>query len=343
MLTVIFGAGASYDSNPSRQPRRSGVATAAEAYRPPLADELFSDREVFAETIASFERFHPIIPRLRHTEGRTVENVMQELQAEAGEDPERYRQLAAVRYYLQCMLWECTRHWKSQAKGISNYKSLLDQIRHRRKLDEIVCLATFNYDTLLEDAMPGIGLTIGGFPDYIGGHAHYKVIKLHGSVNWARQIETPIEYQNQNAWQAAYTHIERADQLKLTNTFVRLDSMPCGPGLFPAVAIPIEVKSHFECPQEHLDFLCEHLKRTDRLLLIGWRATEAHFLELLAKHLPGHVRALIVAGSEMEAINIGRTLESRLKTGLISITFEAMPGGFSDLIIKNRSEIILHL
>src|SRR2546421_10129023 len=213
MLTVIFGAGASYDSNPSRKPV---AVTAAEAYRPPLADQLFGDRKLFAEAIAKFERFHAIIPRLRHTEGRTVENVMQELQAEASEDPERHRQLAAVRYYLQYMLWECTRHWKDQAKGISNYKRLLDQIRHRRKDHEIVYLATFNYDTLLEDAMPGIGLTIGGFPDYIGGHAHYKVIKLHGSVNWARQIETPIEYQNQNAWQAAYTHIERADQLKLT-------------------------------------------------------------------------------------------------------------------------------
>jgi hypothetical protein len=341
MLTVIFGAGASYDSNPSRQPRRAGVVTAAEAYRPPLADELFGDRELFGDAIARFERIHPIVPRLRHAEGRTVESVMQELQAEGNDDPERQRQLAAVRYYLQYVLWECTRHWKDHAKGISNYKSLLDQIRHRRKADEVVCLATFNYDTLLEDAMPGIGLTIGGLADYVGGHPHYKVIKVHGSVNWARQIETSIAYQSENAWQAAYTHIERADQLELTNTFVRVDSFPCGRGLFPAVAIPVEVKSHFECPQEHLDFLCEHLKRTDRLLLVGWRATEAHFLDLLAAHLPGHVRALVVAGSEREAINIGRGLESRLKTGLISITCEAASGGFSDLIVKNRVEIIL--
>jgi hypothetical protein len=338
MLTVIFGAGASYDSNPSWRP---GGVPAAEAYRPPLADQLFGDRELFAEAIARFERFHPIIPRLRHTEGRTVENVMQELQAEAGEDPERHRQLAAVRYYLQFMLWECTRRWRDQAKGISNYKSLLDQIRHRRKADDVVCLATFNYDTLLEDAMPGIGLTIGGLADYVGGHPHYKIIKVHGSVNWARQVETSIVYQNENAWQAAYAHIERADQLKLSSAFVHVDSFPCGRGLFPAVAIPVEVKSHFECPQEHLDFLCKHLERTDRLLLIGWRATEAHFLDLLAKHLPGHVRALIVAGSEREAINIGRGLESRLKMGQISIRCEAASGGFSDLIVKNSSGMIL--
>jgi hypothetical protein len=110
----------------------------------------------------------------------------------------------------------------------------------------------------------------------------------------------------------------------------------------PPVAIPVEIKSHFECPREHLDFFCEHLKKTDRLLLIGWRATETHFLDLLAEHLPGHVRALIVVGSETEAVNIGRTLESRLKTGKIELTFEVFPGGFSSLIVKNGSEIILH-
>jgi len=121
-----------------------------------------------------------------------------------------------------------------------------------------------------------------------------------------------------------------------------MDYCPCGAGLFPAVAIPVEIKSHFECPHEHLEFLCEHLMRTDRLLLIGWRATEAHFLDLLAKHLPGHVRALIVAGNEMEAVNIGRTLESQLKTGHIALTFEVFRGGFSELIVKNGSEIILH-
>jgi len=36
----------------------------------------------------------------------------------------------------------------------------------------------------------------------------------------------------------------------------------------------------------------------------------------------------------MEAVNIGRTLESQLKTGHIALTFEVFPGGFSDLIVN---------
>lgn len=185
MLTVIFGAGASYDSNPSRQPN---VVPAVEAYRPPLANDLFADRVLFADSIASFQKLHPIIPRLRHIGGKTVESVLQGLLNEANDDPERHRQLAAVRYYLHTMLWDCEAQWRAEAKGISNYKSLLDQIRHARKDDE-VCLATFNYDTLLEDALPGIGLTLQAMSDYVAGHPHFKVVKLHGSINWAHQVE----------------------------------------------------------------------------------------------------------------------------------------------------------
>jgi hypothetical protein len=343
MLTVIFGAGASYDSNPSRQ---LNVVPTAEAYRPPLANDLFGDRVLFAESIARFERLHPIIPRLRNIGRKTVESVLQELQNEANDDPERLRQLAAVRYYLHTMLWDCEARWRAEAKGISNYKSLLDQIRHRRKGREIICLATFNYDTLLEDALPGLGLTLQAMSDYVAGHPHYRVVKLHGSINWAHPVEGAIEYRNPGAaWQVVEAHIERIKELRIANTFVRVASHPCGVqdgvGLFPAIAIPLEAKGSFECPQEHLKFLCEHLARTDRLLLIGWRATEAHFLDLLGKHLPGRVRALIVAGNEAEAVNIGRRLESKLKESLIELSFERAPGGFSDLIINNRGQAIL--
>jgi hypothetical protein len=42
--------------------------------------------------------------------------------------PRGRQQLAAVQYYLQRISWECTRKWKSTAKGVSNYKALLDHI-----------------------------------------------------------------------------------------------------------------------------------------------------------------------------------------------------------------------
>ena len=127
MLMVVFGAGASYDSVPSRPPIPFPGAQLLD--RPPLANELFADRPRFVEAIRSFPKCQPVIPYLRHLpRDGSVEQVLEGLQAEAEEYPERHRQLAAVRFYLHFMLWECERYWNDVASGVTNYKTLLDQL-----------------------------------------------------------------------------------------------------------------------------------------------------------------------------------------------------------------------
>src|SRR5438874_2162716 len=124
MLMVIFGAGASYDSNPSWHPG----GTNDHAARLPLANGLFSIR--FADERRQFERMLPIVPFLETTpSGMTIEQRLEELQADAERDPERHRQLAAVRFYLHSMIWGCEQRWLDELRGVSNYKTLLDEIR----------------------------------------------------------------------------------------------------------------------------------------------------------------------------------------------------------------------
>jgi hypothetical protein len=55
MLLVIFGAGASYDSIPTYPPGTHIPTgdTLNKFHRPPLANELFENRPVFAEAITS--------------------------------------------------------------------------------------------------------------------------------------------------------------------------------------------------------------------------------------------------------------------------------------------------
>jgi hypothetical protein len=129
MLLVIFGAGASYDSIPSRPPDHFvGLES-----RPPLADELFADRPFFVGAMKDFPKCQPIIPYLQQRKpNQTVEHVLEGLQVESIKRPERARQLAAVKWYLHFMLWECERQWDEVAKGITNYKTLLDQIEQCR-------------------------------------------------------------------------------------------------------------------------------------------------------------------------------------------------------------------
>src|SRR3989337_761360 len=127
MLMVVFGAGASYDSVPSRDPKSWPKERLPD--RPPLANELFDDRPLFVDAMSRFPRCQAIIPYLRHrSEDVSVEAVLEKLQAEGEEYPERYRQLAAIRFYLHFVLWECERRWNDVAKGVTNYKTLLDQI-----------------------------------------------------------------------------------------------------------------------------------------------------------------------------------------------------------------------
>ena len=49
--------------------------------------------------------------------------------------------------------------------------------------------------------------------------------------------------------------------------------------IFPALAIPVEGKDEFSCPKRHVERLRNLLAGASRIMTIGWRATEAHFLE----------------------------------------------------------------
>ena len=302
MLTVIFGAGASYDSVPARPPGHTSP------YRPPLANELFGDRELFALHISRLERLQPIIPWLRHIHGRNVESVLREFEDQADSYPERRSQIMAVRYYLECMLSECEQKWEQESKGVTNYKSLLDEIARFRRADDNVCLITFDYDTLLDHALEAIRGPIGTLADYVSDHSPYKLFKLHGSTTWARTVE-PLIYRDRNAMAVARQHIELATTLRVSDSFVINHEHPCGAipdgvGLVPAIAVPVEKKSTFECPKSHLAILEKMLPETDRLLLVGWRGTEDHFLKLLENRLRGNVSTYIIAEHEPEARNV---------------------------------------
>jgi hypothetical protein len=339
MLMVVFGAGASYDSVPSLRP---GLEP-PEPCRPPLADQLFEGRADFKTARARFEKCLPVIPYLQGP-GVAVERVLERLQAEAEEYSERYRQLAAIRYYLHYVLWELERGWNGVAQGVTNYKTLLDQIQRWRKAGEQVCLATFNYDTMLEAALPTVGIRILDLNDYIASE-DYKIIKLHGSINWAREVQhvaTATKLQDLNAWQVAWELIDHAPDLVISQNYRIATGYPIGrmgtQALFPALAIPVETKRSFECPEEHLDALRQCVRKVSKLLIIGWRGMEDHFLRLLAENLPSGIPAVVVNGSAGEAKH---TLFRIGKAGIIVNSPPPMKVGFSEFVVQRIGDDFL--
>jgi hypothetical protein len=341
MLMVVFGAGASYDSAPSYPP--NGQHFFEDKDRMPLANELFDNRNEFIRALNRFPKCKPIVPYLRNLrDGITVERVLQRLQDEAAGYPEGRKQLASVRYYLQFMLRECEGRWDEKvAQGVTNQVTLLDQIERRREPNEQVCLVTFNYDTMLEAALRTVGVDIQSISDYVASD-RYKLIKLHGSVNWGRRVETPKPRPQDSAWDIAYRLINDVHHLKITRQYQLVDQHPIYDDadksvLFPALAIPVESKLDFECPEAHLEALRAAIPQVDKLLVVGWRAAETPFLQLLATNLQQPLHGLVVAGDKAAAMETANRLSEAGVVGL----YKHAEGGFTDFVVERQGDEFL--
>lgn len=350
MLLVICGAGASFDSVPAIPPPPPGKPT-PEEYRPPLARELFELRPMFIQTLAQYPECRAIIPFLRKPKGTTLEGELQRLQEEAESFPKIKSQLAAVRYYLQQMLFRCEHGWNQSSMGITNYRSLLHIIEQWRQVHgESVCFVTFNYDTLIEEALSEVDLRIKSISDYISGHSHYALIKLHGSVTWSREVVAPRDFRTDRGADAVRQElISRAADLRFGERYIY--HAPFATGIYsdptahppeikivyPAIAIPIERKIKFECPKEHIEVLCSRLPKVKRVLIIGWRGMEESFLALMKDHLQAPLEVMVVEATNESAKEVERQLnpliESRTAGGIQSVV-----GGFTQFI-ENRNVV----
>lgn len=336
MLMVIFGAGASFDSCATYRPfqalpRGSTLRQEdVENCRPPLARNLFDNRDIFVNTLEEFPQCKPIVPRLRDPVVQigkiSIEKRLEEVREEAKTYPGGRQELAAVRCYLQRAVFECEGKWRGVTKGVTNHLELLREIVRTNTNHEPVCLVTFNYDMLLEDALCGLGPEhgIGKMEDYTAYDHLFRLFKLHGSVNWGLEFDNPPEFSlNPGDWHTAKrVVVDQVWQLRKPEAYVfcevrKLLSRDNRP-VFPAIAIPLEDKSEFQCPNPMLDALRELLPKVSRIITIGWRASEAHFLKLLDTSLKPGVPIFVVAGNQEEANKIvdqiRQTMRSRPPT-----------------------------
>jgi SIR2-like domain len=358
MLMIIFGAGASYDSSPEFAPYYPGGGgyqnfgtpssspPSREQWRPPLANQLFHDLYgAFGEIVQKYRKLLPILPHLRRpSKGKTVEEELESWQSEASADAERKRQLFSVRYYLHDLLLKVTHEWLEKTSHVTNYVSLIDQIRHHNTGGEPVCLVTFNYDLLLDDALLSFGYDPRPFEHYFEAHSSLKLFRPHGSVNWSRFVDVPP-----NTRLTAQQLIEQADSLTLSEDYIVADATDPSIGfdrpIVPAIAIPVQTKTDdtFEWPKSHRDYLEELLPRVTKILLIGWQAREAHFMNMLQQHLPNHgrgVQHILVVGKDN---NDGKEVLHRFAADLGQSgysTNHAHPnGGFNQFVANQDGEV----
>jgi hypothetical protein len=281
--------------------------------RPPLARSLFDNRKIFVNTLDEFPQCKAIVPRLRDplvlAGAVSIEKRIEEIRDEARTYRRGGKELTALRCYLQRAIRRCEMVWMGITRGITNQLTLLREIERIYSGSRPTCLVTFNYDTLLETALELLGQEhkIQSMQAYASHGRLFRLFKLHGSVNWGLEFDGDLPPSLGLASPDFIGRFVVEDSPKLGDpelyvlsdalTLLSSDRRP----VFPAVAIPVEEKNDFQCPKPALDALKQLMPDVSKVITIGWRASEAHFLSLLDTHLKPGVPVFVVAATLQEA------------------------------------------
>jgi len=154
-----------------------------------------------------------------------------------------------------------------------------------------------------------------------------------------------LDIQNGNQMEAALKMINCAPEIKLSRDhlfkatgeppFAIVDRNAC----FPAIAIPVEKKDHFECPIEHVRFLQDFIPKVSKILVIGWKAAEMHFRRLL-EGLNGVQSVMVV--DPMDSIDQTVATFRQIKPFPGTVQFERLKCGFSQAIVTQQIDSFLN-
>jgi hypothetical protein len=300
VLLIIVGAGATYDSDWRRRADQKVFASGQPTqwglkWRPPLAIHLFNE-DRFGQYVARYPPSQGLMDQLRQA-GDAVEAELERIRDLSKGQDYLPRMLLAVRYYLRDLISETVQEWNSaKPDKMTNFTRLIAKLepwRQQRTREqgapERVAIATFNYDTLFDDALTNL---LPGFPlwtidDYVSD-PRYQLFKLHGSVNWWREVRGEVIAGKE--WIGASGQSSSAAGWARTmfdppGWFAETGKFHVSPGLIgpcvPCLALPTATKgpADFACPEAHMDALRLLLPEVTDVLILGWKGVEGHFLE----------------------------------------------------------------
>ncbi|RNL78909.1 SIR2 family protein [Nocardioides marmorisolisilvae] len=320
MLMFVFGAGASYDSDPERTP----LMHPSEDHRPPLATDLFAPASaVGQEIVKRYPQAGALIMRLREAtrQKQDVEEVLQTIAGGEESYPRTKQQLVALSAYLADLITDVPARWADECQGLTNYVRALEEADRWNQAvhsDEPIVCITFNYDSLLEAAAESVfGVRLNSLDSYVS-NADFRIYKPHGSVTWQQAAvwDDSNVYRRPDGTQRA---IQLATSLQWEEDRFRYrqpdfhDKGSSRRIWMPALSIPMRRKANFTMPSSHLARMKEDLRQVTTVISVGWRARERHFLDLLQDHLGSSPAQLIAVAESVESAT--ETVEELWKTG----------------------------
>lgn len=296
MLMIIFGAGASFDCV------TLPPGHVDERYRPPLADQLFEDREaVMTQFLAARAVLGGIANEVRASAGiRDVEEVLADLVSRPLTETTA-RQLVHVRYYLKSVIDTCTSQWANKFGWATHHSYLVDLLVRDENPRREALLVTFNYDLMIESGLKHHGYTFSEMADYTS--RPLKLFKLHGSTDWGRVVG-PQRIESISS-EAELLQDPVATIMNMTGEIVCGTEVDmAGRLLLPALAVPVREKDGFdECPPDHVQTLTDSLPSVRRLLIIGWRGGDKKLPALIAERARA-VEEVQIVSSKPESASV---------------------------------------
>jgi hypothetical protein len=123
----------------------------------------------------------------------------------------------------------------------------------------------------------------------------FALIKPHDSVDWAQFLPGEVgPLSGKGAIAGRFSTddlIDAAEDLEFSGGEIGFRTWNNDGTIFPqrwhpAIAIPVDRAKTFVCPPEHVRRLSDDLEQVTRILVVGWRAAEQHFLDMLYERLP---------------------------------------------------------
>lgn len=285
-LFVILGAGASKDCATGAMPKGGGPI-------PPLVTELFSPAHM--DILGQYPAAQAAGAEIRKAgEGAVaIEQFIRERYRDSSHQPDR-RKFMAIPCYLQDLLHHVSTRYTTQP---DNYDLLVTTLT---RLPEVVFI-TLNYDTLLDDRLHATVAPIDSLDAYVDPDRHWSLVKLHGSVNWGREMRTKenqlydpnpdVGIDDEIVWRGGFGA-----------TLHELRGGPTGPFFYPALAVPVGEEDELVCPPAHARFLRDKLTAIDgaHLLVIGYSGYDQEVLRVF-QDCGTPVRSLYVVNAGRDA------------------------------------------
>lgn len=178
-LTIIFGAGASFDCADGNNSQLRG------GYRPPLVKDLFAFRPEFNDILSKYRRAETLSDDIRDKLGRGI-SIESILKGYSQKNPLiRRKQYWEVPLFLQELLGEVSRRYV--INGVTRFETLINAVIDSPY--QRVMFVTVNYDLFLERALERItGVIFEDLRAYFPPSQKWSLVKLHGSVTWGKQL-----------------------------------------------------------------------------------------------------------------------------------------------------------